>query len=124
MLETFSKAGGYILGFRVDPQDKVNDVFKEIQSLFQVYFTAPVFGVDFSIEAETPEIEQLLQPKVHEDTELIEEHEDTHAIAAFYAQSGIEDENKLENIHYDSKLGLAVENMSNGLTVEQLWRVI
>lgn len=124
VLETFAKAGGYILGFRVDPQDKVNDVFKEIQSLFQVYFTAPIFGVDFSVEAETPEIEQLLQPKVHEDTELIEEHEDTHAIAAFYSQNGVDDDNKLDNIQFDPKLGLAVEAMTNGLTLDQLWRVI
>ncbi len=124
VLETFAKAGGYILGFRVDPQDKVTDVFKEIQSLYQVYFTAPLFGVDFSVEAETPEIEQLMQPKVNEDTELIEEQEDTHAIAAFYAQNGVDDENKLDNIQYDPKLGLAIEVMGNGLTLEQLWRVI
>ena len=54
VLETFAKAGGYILGFRVDPQDKINLVFQEIQSLFQIYSSGPIFGVDFTVEAETP----------------------------------------------------------------------
>ena len=81
VLETFAKAGGYILGFRVDPQDRIAEVFQEIHSLFQIYSVGPLFGVDFTIEAEAPNIEQLLQPKVNEDTELIEDAEDTHAIA-------------------------------------------
>ena len=54
VLETFAKAGGYILGFRVDPQDKINQVFQELQSFFQVYSAGPLFGVDFAVEAETP----------------------------------------------------------------------
>ena len=37
--------------------------------------------MDFSLEAEAPDISQLLQPKVNEDTELIDDSEDTHAIA-------------------------------------------
>lgn len=81
VLETFAKAGGYILGFRVDPQDRIAEVYQEINSLFQIYSTTPIFGVDFSVEAETPNLDQLLTPKVHEDTELIEDQEDAHAIA-------------------------------------------
>jgi Bardet-Biedl syndrome 5 protein len=81
VLETFAKAGGYILGFRVDPQDRINEVYQEIHSLYQIYSVAPMFGVDFTLEAEAPNLEQLLQPKVNEDTELIDDHEDTHAIA-------------------------------------------
>lgn len=81
MLETYAKSGGYILGFRVDPQDRISEVYKEIHSLFQIYSVGPIFGVDFSLEAETPNLEALLVPKVTEDTELIEDNEDTHAIA-------------------------------------------
>lgn len=125
VLETFSKSGGYILGFRVDPQDRINDVFKEINSLFQVYSTGPIFGVDFAIEAEAPSVDQLLQPKVTEDMELIEDHEDTHAIAAYYAStSAIEDESRFDAISYDPRLGLAVEGLVEGITLEQLWRVM
>jgi Bardet-Biedl syndrome 5 protein len=42
VLETFQKAGGYILGFRIDPQDKISEVYQEIASLYQIYFATPV----------------------------------------------------------------------------------
>ena len=52
-----------------------------MNSLYQIYSVNPIFGVDFTLEAETPNLDQLLQPKVVEDTELLDDHEDTHAIA-------------------------------------------
>ena len=36
VIETTARSGGYILGFRVDPQDKMQDVFQEITSLHKV----------------------------------------------------------------------------------------
>jgi len=128
VLETFAKAGGYILGFRVDPQDRVQEVFQEIQSLFMVYSDTPIFGVDFAEEAEAPALEALLQPRVAEDTDgILEEVEDTQAIAAFYSQQGggdLDEEHRFENIFFDAKLGLAVETPPAGVTLEQLWRVM
>jgi Bardet-Biedl syndrome 5 protein len=138
VLETFAKAGGYILGFRVDPKERVNDVFKEMISLYQVYSTTPVFGVEFNVEAaDNPSnassgthLELLSantsNTRVSEDVELTDEHEDTHAIAAYYAQNGTAggDDQDTELVQYDPKLGLAVETLVNGLTLEQLWRVM
>jgi Bardet-Biedl syndrome 5 protein len=131
VIETFTKSGGYILGFRIDPQDKIGDIFKEISSLYQIYFTAPLFGVDYQVEGESPansskNVQEFMMPRIVEDVEVIDEQEDTHAIAAFYSQTG-EEENELskfEQIQYDPKLGLAMEPLVNGITLEQLWRVI
>lgn len=36
VVETFARSGGYILGFRIDPKDKLEEVYKEILSLHQV----------------------------------------------------------------------------------------
>mmetsp|Transcript_24166 Transcript_24166/g.53773 ORF Transcript_24166/g.53773 Transcript_24166/m.53773 type:complete len:351 (-) Transcript_24166:2076-3128(-) len=124
VLETFQKSGGYILGFRVDPQEKIAEVFQEIHSLFQIYSVGPLFGVDFTIESEAPNIEQLLQPSVTEDTELLEDTEDTHAIASYYAASAVEDDSRFEAVQFDKRLGLAVEGLVDGITLDQLWRVI
>jgi hypothetical protein len=44
------KGGTYVLGFKIDPEDKLKDTFKEINSLYKVYSTAPLFGVEFEIE--------------------------------------------------------------------------
>jgi Bardet-Biedl syndrome 5 protein len=125
VLETFQKSGGYILGFRVDPQEKISEVFHEIHSLFQIYSVGPLFGVDFTVESEAASIEQLLQPSVHEDTELLEDAEDTHAIAAYYAESAaVVDESRFEAVQFDERLGLAVEGLVDGITLDQLWRVM
>jgi Bardet-Biedl syndrome 5 protein len=136
VLETFSKAGGYILGFRVDPKERINDVFKELLSLYQVYSTTPIFGVEFSVESSDDptqassktHLEMLSNnTRVTEDVELLDDQEDSQAIAAYYSQNGMlnGDGNQDEdNIQYDSKLGLAVETLINGLTLEQLWRVV
>lgn len=124
VLETFVKAGGYILGFRVDPQDRIGEVFQELNSLYQVYSVAPLFGVDFTIENEQKSPDQVLLPKIDEDIDIIDDLEDTHAVAAYYAQGDIDDASKFESIQYDSRLGLAVESLVDGITLEQLWRVV
>jgi Bardet-Biedl syndrome 5 protein len=39
-----------VLGFKIDPEDKLKDAFKEINSLYKVYSASPIFGVEFDIE--------------------------------------------------------------------------
>ena len=124
VLETYSKAGGYILGFKVDPAEKMEEVYKELTSLHQIYSKSPIFGIEFMIEDEMPSVQQLLQPRIEEDVEILDEQEDIHAVAAYYAAGVDDDEGHAQNIRYDSKLGLAIEAMQDGMTLDQLWRVI
>ena len=44
------QSGGYVLGFRIDPVEKLQATVKEIQNLHKVYSTCPVFGVEFEEE--------------------------------------------------------------------------
>lgn len=44
------QGGGYVLGFRVDPQEKLEEIVKEIQSLHKVYSACPIFGIEFETE--------------------------------------------------------------------------
>ena len=44
------QAGGYVLGFRIDPVEKLNEVMKEIHSLYRVYSANPIFGVQYQVE--------------------------------------------------------------------------
>jgi hypothetical protein len=48
VVETVPKSGGYVLGFKIDPKETMDYVFKEISSLWQVYSVAPVFGIEFA----------------------------------------------------------------------------
>jgi Bardet-Biedl syndrome 5 protein len=112
-------------GFRIDPPEKLADVLTELKNLHQLFSVNPVFGVDFTLESEAPSIQQLLQPKVEEDTEVIDEGEDLHAVAAYYVDGDDQDDqSRYESIHFDAKIGLAVENMAEGVDLESLWRVI
>lgn len=39
-----------MLGFKIDPEEKLKDAFKEINSLYKVYSASPIFGVEFELE--------------------------------------------------------------------------
>lgn len=49
VIQTAHTAGNYVLGFRIDPQERLQEVYKEISSLFAVYGVTgtPNFGVNF-----------------------------------------------------------------------------
>lgn len=44
------QSGGYVLGFRIDPPEKLQDTVKEIQSLHKVYSACPIFGIEFETD--------------------------------------------------------------------------
>lgn len=44
------KSGNYVLGFKIDPEDKLKEVYKEINSLYKIYSSSPIFGVEFEME--------------------------------------------------------------------------
>ena len=46
----FWQSGGYVLGFRIDPPEKLQDAVKEIQSLHKVYSACPIFGIEFETD--------------------------------------------------------------------------
>ena len=48
-------------GFRIDPLEKLEETFKELKKLHDVYSTCPVFGVEFVFEKMSPSTDQLLQ---------------------------------------------------------------
>lgn len=39
-----------MLGFKIDPVEKLQDSVKEINSLHRVYSASPIFGVEYEME--------------------------------------------------------------------------
>ena len=129
VLETFTRGGGYILGFRLDPLNKLEETYREVVQLHTLFSTTPNFGVDFVLEAEAPSLQQLTQPRIEEDAEIIEDQQDVHAVAAYYADESAadaqdDDVGGSSKIVFDPRLGLAVEAMAEGLTTQQLWSAL
>lgn len=46
----FLQSGGYVLGFKIDPVEKLQESVKEINSLHKVYSANPIFGVNYEME--------------------------------------------------------------------------
>lgn len=84
--------------------------------------------MDYTLEAEAPSVQQLLQPRVEEDIEITEdESQDTHAVAAYYVEGGgggDAEGGAHSDIVFDTRIGLAVEAMQPGITLDSLWRLV
>lgn len=50
VVESCEASGGYVLGFRIDPIEKLHEVHKEISALYSVYSQCPVFGVEYVVQ--------------------------------------------------------------------------
>jgi len=121
VIETTSQSGGYILGFRVDPADKLMELQQEITSLHATYSTNPIFGIDFSMEEKPKPLSELKVPQQQEDLEIVDDEEAHDALTAYYAESNKSTD---RDPVYSPELGLAVETPPESLTLEQLWSVL
>jgi Bardet-Biedl syndrome 5 protein len=100
-------------------------LYKELTSLFTAYRSNPIFGVEYTVEAETPELNELVKPRVEEDVEVEENVEDNHVVATYLAEEEEElDDNEVQSPYFDARLGLSVERLPGEATTESLWRVL
>jgi Bardet-Biedl syndrome 5 protein len=122
VIETSAKmgGGGYILGFRVDPPEKLNEVLQECQSLHHVHSNEPVFGVQWAVE-DVPD--QVVQPmaRVIDDVSIVDHEDGLMTMQSYFA-----DPNKVRDreVQFDADLGLAIEAPPEGATTGDLWRVV
>ncbi|CAM9384731.1 unnamed protein product [Phaeothamnion confervicola] len=138
VVEAAPKAGGYILGFRMDPLERLVKVVHEMCSLHDIYSTCPVFGVCYAEEEEAASLEQRQVPRVDDGADIIESAlaggggadggggggyagEESDALAAYYADPMKAADRE---VTFDAGLGLAVEALPAGATIEMLWRVV
>jgi Bardet-Biedl syndrome 5 protein len=120
VVESSQQSGGYVLGFRVDPNEKLKEAVKEIQTLHKVFTASPVFGVQFEIEEEPQPVEELTSSLVEDDVEVFSEQLPSDAFAAYFA-----DANKRCDREpvFSPELGLAIEKLPDGFTLTSLWEV-
>mmetsp|Transcript_35410 Transcript_35410/g.69325 ORF Transcript_35410/g.69325 Transcript_35410/m.69325 type:complete len:346 (-) Transcript_35410:76-1113(-) len=122
VIDTSARSGSYVLGFRVDPAEKLAVVHKEIKALYDTYYSNPIFGVSFSVQESAPGIQDLKVPMQQDDVEIVDTHESSHdALAAYYADSSKQADREPE---FNTYLGLAVEPLKEGVTIQQLWSVL
>lgn len=120
VVESSQQSGGYVLGFRIDPVEKLQQVHKEIQSLHKVYSACPVFGVEFEEEERPQGLDELTIERVQDDVE-IETEGQSDAFAAYFADGS---KDKDRDPVFSEELGLAIEKLKDGFTLNGLWDVL
>ncbi|XP_036277846.1 Bardet-Biedl syndrome 5 protein isoform X4 [Pipistrellus kuhlii] len=120
VIESSQQSGGYVLGFKIDPVEKLQASVKEINSLHKVYSASPIFGVDYEMEEKPQALEALTVEQIQDDVEIdSDDHPD--AFVAYFA-----DGNKQQDREpvFSEELGLAIEKLKDGFTLQGLWEVM
>ncbi|KAF6028562.1 BBS5 [Bugula neritina] len=121
VIETTQSSGGYVLGFRLDPPEKLQETAKQIQSLYKVYGKCPIFGVVFEMEDYVEDAEELTIEPTQDDIEIDTVDGQGDVMAAYFADGS---KNKDSEPVFCPELGLAIEKLKDGFTIQGLWEVI
>eukprot|EP01027_Heterolobosea_sp_BB2_P005811 GEZU01008838.1.p1 GENE.GEZU01008838.1~~GEZU01008838.1.p1 ORF type:complete len:104 (-),score=36.61 GEZU01008838.1:106-417(-) len=101
----------------MDPVEKLQEVFKIVSSLHQLFSNSPIFGVEFSVEEKPPSLDALKITPKNDGNDVIEE-EPSDAFAAYYADGN---KNVDREPVFDKDIGLAIEKLRDGVTMSSLW---
>ncbi|KDR08011.1 Bardet-Biedl syndrome 5 protein-like protein [Zootermopsis nevadensis] len=121
VVECAEGGGGYVLGFRIDPKEKLQSVHKELLSLQKVYGQMPLFGVQFKVGEQSEPCAEL--PSMVENIQEFDDTKDelSNAFVAYFVDSG---HKKDREPVYSPELGLAIEKLKDGFTIQSLWEVL
>jgi len=62
---------GYVLGFRIDPPERLRSIATEIEQLHQLFTAQPNFGVDFKLDEKPKPLAEIKVPRVDEDISVV-----------------------------------------------------
>ena len=137
VLNSSEQSGSYVLGFRIDPAEKLHKVHKELSSLHKLHSSNPNFGVQYVKQVKRLRLEYLdiilnFQDAVKEEMNIDDDTIDDineidkssygarDAFAAYLA----EEKHKDREIVFCKELGVAMEKIKDGFTLESLWSVL
>merc|ERR1712232_1506497 len=119
VIETTASSGGYILGFRADPVDHLEEVHTQILNLWKIFSSTPIFGVDYTVEEKQGDTKENIVPRTEDDVTIIEG--DDIEPCLLYQPDG-EKEIDREPV-FSTELGLAIEKLKYSSTLQSLWAV-
>lgn len=130
VIESSEGSGGYVLGFRIDPNERLNAVYNELINLYSIHSANPNLGVEKYLEIgsgsalnENEFQSSILITSDSDHKEIDEQNGKEHndAIAAYLAD---DIQSKNSDVVYCPQLGLAIERIKEGFTLDSLWHVI
>ncbi|KAL9888815.1 Bardet-Biedl syndrome 5 protein [Glossina fuscipes fuscipes] len=137
VIQTAETAGRYILGFRIDPYERLVEVFKELASLHKVYTKNPDFGITFDEnDNKRQKANQSMKDSEEKNSFKIEEYEEiderqekeiNSKLNNYLAEGNLiatEDEKPPREPVYCKELGFAMERIRDGYKLKDLWDVL
>uniref|UniRef100_A0A0N5BJF3 Bardet-Biedl syndrome 5 protein homolog n=1 Tax=Strongyloides papillosus TaxID=174720 RepID=A0A0N5BJF3_STREA len=123
VLETSVQSGDYILGFRVDCIEKLENISKSIQVLHKAYVNKPIFGVQYKKDRpQTPQSAIENEEIIDEMKEIDEKPLRMDAFAAYFSDGVIKNVPVRPPV-FSEELGVAIEQLKDGFTMEDLWNI-
>mmetsp|Transcript_5175 Transcript_5175/g.7215 ORF Transcript_5175/g.7215 Transcript_5175/m.7215 type:complete len:344 (-) Transcript_5175:92-1123(-) len=120
VIETTASSGGYILGFRADPVEHLEEVYTQISNLWRVFSATPIFGIEYATDDKPKDAKDFALPRAEDDVEIVDG--DDVEPCLLYQPDG-EKEIDREPV-YSPELGLAIERLKDGTTLQSLWTVV
>ena len=116
----------FTFGFKIEPVEKLPDMFGEITSMFKVSNKSPNFGVQYRVEVENGESDEEVDGplSIPEDVEIVHNDDDVDPFALYCDDKNWSDSSVTCQPDYNPDLGLAVEPLPDGLTISKLWSVV
>ncbi|XP_041982910.1 Bardet-Biedl syndrome 5 protein homolog [Aricia agestis] len=118
VIVTRAAAGGYVLGFRADPRERLAGLATELQTLHQAYSERPNLGVEMTWDTK-------VRKPTQSDIEELEEIGDPRGEMgpALYLASQLAGKEDAKQPVYSSYLGLAIEPLKEGFSLKSLFEV-
>ncbi|VDM59867.1 unnamed protein product [Angiostrongylus costaricensis] len=123
VVETSPQSGEYVLGFRIDPAERLQQVCTAIQALHKAANIQPIFGVTFSKD-KPPSPRESNAETMNETEEEEEEQKElrTDAFAAYFSDGNVHSDERRPPV-FSEELGLAIEQLKPGFTLADLWNI-
>ena len=121
------RARGLTFGFKIDPVEKLPDLFSEITSMYKIIKKTPNFGVQYRMEDADDEDSdgEVDGPlNIPDDVEIVHDDDDVDPFALYCDDKNWSDSSKNRDPIFNTDLGLAVEPLPEGLTISKLWGVV
>ena len=128
VIESSELSGGYILGFRIDPAERLEEITKEVISLHRTYSESPIFGVEYSrstslrTEAESRPLNPVAEMDSFDEIDESVPDSSTDAFTAYLAD-GLQQETD-RPIVFSPELGICIEQIKEGFSLDTLWQVL
>ncbi|OUC43815.1 hypothetical protein D917_09508 [Trichinella nativa] len=118
-----TNSGSNIFGFRIDPQDRLEEVCRQIISLHSMFQANPVFGVEVvrSQRIVQDDNETIAIGLCTEDDIEIDSTGRADSLTAYFACG--DPHRKSGEPVYNEELGVAIEALKEGFTLNDLWEI-